>query len=177
MDHQNHDQIVRDLWNPTDRFVPIWQPEQYYDDEETIRTTSSNVEVTSCLTHLGKRQRPMATVMSEYEDRARKRRAQRNEVFLTYHTEWLITGGRNPQFIPKYLCDRIPLPMNLMQDIYRNYLAPIDRAVLTGDSKIVTNLSYLGIKWPKDIVFIAQPQPGLFQFIEHNIFECDPNNP
>lgn len=43
---------------------------------------------------------------------------------------------QNPNFVPKYLCERLPIPMPILNRIYNKHLTVYDREVIEGDMEL-----------------------------------------
>jgi hypothetical protein len=134
-----------------------------------ITQTSTN------LAALGKRRRPMIETMNEHQ--LQKKRAITHNCEYKYHAYWTLNGGRNPNFVPKYLVDRIPLPTDITADIFKTYLTECDKSILTGEFELISNTNQLPLWNLQNFVAVTQPIPGHFQFIRETIFEANPNNP
>nr|UOF80446.1 hypothetical protein [Cressdnaviricota sp.] len=119
--------------NQTD-FVPV------YDSGDT-----NSIETNSSIQHNNtnngmKRKRSFDTTEST-ERNLKRVHISRNDWHMEYIPHESLEGYStpNPKFIPKYISDRIPIPMPILSDICNNYLNTFDKRVIKGEFILITS--------------------------------------
>lgn len=84
----------------------------------------------------------------------------------------------NPHFFPKYIGDRLPLPEDMISNIYNNYLNDFDRRILEGEHvlcKTKSDIANYAGKFDKDN--IGEATSNSWYISMYNIYDANPNSP
>nr|WAE43199.1 MAG: hypothetical protein [Cressdnaviricota sp.] len=141
-------------------FRPEWRGRLMLEGESTDTPPSSQTSMPT----LGKRGRVDSDALST--ELPLKNIRLNNNMFHSKYSDW---------FIPTYIANRIPLPIDMLSHIYNIYLDAKDREVLEGDIKLLTSTTTRNIPiyrlhfWPATL--------NTFYIAEGEIFDKNPNSP
>jgi hypothetical protein len=82
----------------------------------------------------------------------------------------------NPKFFPKYLGDRLPLPEQIISEVFNKYLNCFDRDIIKGETLLIPN-AHLIANTNFPICAVSKASHNAWFIATWNMFDTNPNDP
>jgi len=154
-------------------FEPVYRHTLLDESQPSEATEPITFSSEQRITALGKRSRLNEPLSLE-------RNMKQLRVETLWHHKFILNQQtmmmeENQHFIPKYIADRIPIPMKDLDIIYNQMIQPVERGVLQGEFVWIDN--FYELRWPKTKIAGWIREQNAFMVAKVNNLVTSENNP